>query len=103
MGLTDSRKNSADEHARRVREMFAKISPRYDLLNHLLSANIDGRWRRAVVRKLRPRLPVNAQLLDVACGTGDLSIALFEKTGAQVIGADFCRPMLELATHKAPR
>ena len=103
MGLTDPENNSPEDHARRVREMFAQISPRYDLLNHLLSANIDGRWRRAVIRKLRPLLPANAQLLDVACGTGDLSIALFEKTGAQVIGLDFCRPMLELAARKAPQ
>ncbi len=103
MGLTDPENNSPEDHARRVREMFAQISPRYDLLNHLLSANIDGRWRRAVIRKLRPLLPANAQILDVACGTGDLSIALFEKTGAQVIGLDFCRPMLDLAARKAPR
>ena len=104
MGLTDSgKKISADEHARRVRDMFARISPRYDLLNHLLSANIDRRWRRAVTRKLRPLLPAGGNVLDVACGTGDLSIALFENTGAQVVGVDFCRPMLELAAKKNPR
>ena len=103
MGLTDLENNSPEGHARRVREMFARISPRYDLLNHLLSANTDGRWRRAVVKKLLPLLPPNAQILDVACGTGDLSIALFEKTSAQVIGLDFCRPMLELAARKAPQ
>jgi demethylmenaquinone methyltransferase / 2-methoxy-6-polyprenyl-1,4-benzoquinol methylase len=101
MGLTDSgKKNSADDHARRVRDMFARISPRYDLLNHLLSANIDKRWRRAVTRKLRQLLPPGAKVLDVACGTGDLSIALFENTSAQVVGVDFCRPMLELAAKK---
>ena len=104
MGLTDlGQKTSAQDHARRVREMFARISPRYDLLNHLLSANIDRRWRQAVVRKLQPLLTVNAQILDVGCGTGDLSIALFEKTAARVIGVDFCHPMLEIATRKAPR
>jgi demethylmenaquinone methyltransferase/2-methoxy-6-polyprenyl-1,4-benzoquinol methylase len=101
MGLTDSgKKDAAAEHARRVRDMFARISPRYDLLNHLLSANIDKRWRRAVTRKLRPLLPAAGKVLDVACGTGDLSIALFENTGARVIGVDFCRPMLELAAKK---
>ena len=101
MGLTDPGKNnSAEDHARRVRDMFARISPRYDLLNHLLSANVDKRWRRAVVRKLRTLIPANALILDVACGTGDLSIALFENTGARVIGLDFCRPMLELAAQK---
>ena len=103
MGLTDSgQKNSAQDHARRVREMFARISPRYDLLNHLLSANIDTRWRRRVVRKLQPQLRSDAKVLDVGCGTGDLSVELFEKTAVQVTGIDFCRPMLELAQAKAP-
>jgi demethylmenaquinone methyltransferase/2-methoxy-6-polyprenyl-1,4-benzoquinol methylase len=103
MGLTDNgQKNLADDHARRVREMFAKISPRYDLLNHLLSANVDIRWRRRVVKKIAPRLAPDAQVLDVGCGTGDLSIEIFEKTAAPVVGIDFCRPMLELASEKAP-
>jgi len=101
MGLTEpGTKTSAEAHARRVRDMFARISPRYDLLNHLLSANIDKRWRRVVVKKLRPLIPDGALVLDVACGTGDLSIALFENTGARVVGVDFCRPMLELAVQK---
>src|SRR5712664_3452136 len=103
MGLTDcGEKDSADDHARRVRDMFARISPRYDLLNHLLSANIDKRWRRAVTRKLRTIVPDGAQVLDIACGTGDLSIELFDSARAQVIGLDFCRPMLEIASRKAP-
>lgn len=104
MGLTNQgEKSSAEDHARRVRDMFAKISPRYDLLNHLLSGNIDKRWRRNVVEKLRPLLSSEAQVLDVACGTGDLSIALFENTGARVTGLDFCRPMLERAARKESR
>src|SRR5262245_58007202 len=103
MGLTEQGRNSASDHARRVREMFARISPRYDLLNHLLSINLDRSWRRSVTRELGPLLPAKAQVLDVACGTGDLSIALFERTGARVVGLDFCRPMLELAAQKAPR
>ena len=104
MGLTDpGQENSAEDHARRVRDMFARISPRYDLLNHLLSVNTDKRWRRAVVEKLRPLLPANAQVLDVACGTGDLSVALFERIGVRVVGVDFCRPMLELAAQKKPQ
>ena len=104
MGLTDTgHKDSAEDHARRVREMFAEISPRYDLLNHLLSANIDSRWRRRVVRKLKPLLTKDARVLDVGCGTGDLSIELFEKTAGRVTGIDFCRPMLKLAKAKAPR
>ena len=104
MGLTNpGQKNSADDHARRVREMFARISPHYDLLNHLLSANVDVRWRRRVVKKIAPMLAPDAQVLDVGCGTGDLSIEIFEKTAAPVVGIDFCRPMLELAKKKAPQ
>src|SRR4030095_12296083 len=103
MGLTDPANNLPEDHARRVREMFARISSRYDLLNHLLSANIDKRWRRVTIRKLGPLLLPHARVLDVACGTGDLSIAIFEHTGAEVIGVDFCRPMLELACEKTQR
>ena len=103
MGLTDPGQRDSTDHARRVREMFARISPRYDLLNHLLSANIDRRWRQRVVKKLQPLLAENARVLDVGCGTGDLSIAIFEKSAARVVGLDFCRPMLQLAKQKAPR
>jgi len=52
---------------------------------------------------LAPLLAEDARVLDVGCGTGDLSIELFEKTAARVIGIDFCRPMLQLAKQKAPR
>jgi demethylmenaquinone methyltransferase/2-methoxy-6-polyprenyl-1,4-benzoquinol methylase len=83
--------------------MFANISPRYDFLNHVLSANIDTRWRRLVVRKLRPLLKADGKVLDVGCGTGDLSLELFEKTTAHVTGVDFCGPMLRLAQKKAPQ
>jgi len=100
MGLTESAKKGPEDHARRVREMFARISPRYDLLNHLLSGNIDKRWRRKVVTQLSPLLPENANVLDVACGTGDLSIEIFEAKQTRVVGIDFCRPMLEVARTK---
>ena len=82
--------------------MFARISPRYDLLNHVLSANIDKRWRRRVVKRLQPLLKPKGKVLDVGCGTGDLSIELFERTAAQVTGVDFCGPMVRLAQKKAP-
>jgi demethylmenaquinone methyltransferase/2-methoxy-6-polyprenyl-1,4-benzoquinol methylase len=97
------KKNVTDsEHARRVREMFAGIAKRYDLLNHLLSGNTDKRWRRLVAERLHDVLSTKgARALDVACGTGDLSLALAEKTGARIFGTDFCRPMLEIAQRKA--
>ena len=93
--------SAANEHAGRVREMFASIASRYDLLNHLLSGNVDKRWRRIVATRVRDKLSSNrACVLDVACGTGDLSLTLFEITGARVVGTDFCRPMLDIAAGK---
>ena len=93
--------SAANEPAGRVREMFATIANRYDLLNHLLSANVDKRWRRIVATRVRDKLSSSgACVLDVACGTGDLSLTLFETTGARVVGTDFCRPMLEIAAGK---
>ena len=96
--------SAANEHAGRVREMFSNIANRYDLLNHLLSANIDKRWRRIVATKVRDKLSSSgACVLDVACGTGDLSLTLFDITGARVVGTDFCRPMLAVAAGKTSR
>jgi demethylmenaquinone methyltransferase / 2-methoxy-6-polyprenyl-1,4-benzoquinol methylase len=93
--------SAAKEHAGRVREMFGVIAKRYDLLNHVLSGNVDKRWRRIVATRVRERLSSsNPRILDVACGTGDLSLTLFEITGAGVVGTDFCRPMLDIAAGK---
>ena len=93
-----------DEQARRVREMFASIASRYDLLNHLLSGNIDKRWRRLVAKALYQGLPANGgRILDVACGTGDLSLTLTGSGDAQVVGIDFCRPMLDIAASKSSK
>jgi demethylmenaquinone methyltransferase / 2-methoxy-6-polyprenyl-1,4-benzoquinol methylase len=94
--------SAAKEHAGRVREMFASIAGRYDLLNHLLSGNVDKRWRRIVATRVRDKLSSgsSSRILDVACGTGDLSLTLFEITGAGVVGTDFCRPMLSVAAGK---
>ena len=90
-------------HAKAVREMFAGIARRYDLLNHVLSLNIDRRWRRLVSRELQDILAQpGANILDVACGTGDLTLELAEKSCGQLklIGTDFCRPMLTIADDK---
>jgi demethylmenaquinone methyltransferase / 2-methoxy-6-polyprenyl-1,4-benzoquinol methylase len=96
--------NAANEHAGRVREMFSGIAKRYDLLNHMLSGNVDKRWRRVVATRVREKLSSSSScVLDVACGTGDLSLTLFENTGARVVGTDFCRPMLEIAATKTAK
>ncbi len=88
-------------HARAVREMFGGIARRYDFLNHFLSLNTDKRWRRLVRKKLQDvLLRSDALVLDVACGTGDLSLELQRDSEARIIGTDFCRPMLAIAAEK---
>src|SRR5215216_7273570 len=85
--------------AKRVQSMFSEIAPRYDFLNHALSLNIDKRWRRAVVAKVRDRLrESDSRALDLCCGTADLSLEL----GAisNTLGVDFCHPMLKLGAEK---
>jgi demethylmenaquinone methyltransferase/2-methoxy-6-polyprenyl-1,4-benzoquinol methylase len=102
--VPDKESATTSEQARRVREMFASIAARYDLLNHLLSGNIDRRWRRLVAKTLSAILAKSdARVLDVACGTGDLSLTLFEGGEARIVGLDFCRPMLEIAVSKVSR
>ena len=82
-----------------VQEMFAQIAPSYDRLNHLLSLNIDKRWRRFTVKKLADVLArPNALALDLCCGTADLTLELAQH--ARVVGADFCHPMLVIGNDK---
>lgn len=89
-------------HTKAVREMFSGIAGKYDFINHFLSLNIDKRWRRIVSNVLRDVLDRDdAVVLDVACGTGDLSIELNKNAKARIIGTDFCRPMLVVAYQKA--
>jgi demethylmenaquinone methyltransferase/2-methoxy-6-polyprenyl-1,4-benzoquinol methylase len=84
---------------RAVRAMFAEIAPSYDRLNHLLSANVDRRWRRFTVNQLRDVLGrPGALALDLCCGTADLTLELARR--ARVIGCDFCHPMLLLGRDK---
>ena len=94
-------RGAENEHASRVREMFATIAGRYDLLNHLLSGNVDKRWRKVAAKRIAARVSgSNSRVLDVACGTGDLALTLFETLDAKVLATDFCRPMLEIAATK---
>ena len=82
-----------DKSARRVRQMFGEIATRYDLLNRLLSAGIDRRWRRRTAHLVPPG---GGPILDVCTGTADLALAYWREGGGhvRVVGADFCRPML---------
>lgn len=101
--MFEKKRSAENEHASRVREMFATIATRYDLLNHLLSGNTDKKWRRIVAKRVSEKLSSDSsQILDVACGTGDLSLTLFETTGVRVVATDFCRPMLQIAAGKMP-
>ena len=96
-GIRDERQAAAW-----VRDMFGQVAPRYDLLNRLLSFNIDQWWRSRTVKRFRGILNrADAVVLDLCCGTGDLSIALSKQARARVLGSDFCHPMLTAATRKA--
>jgi len=120
----------ATDHTRYVREMFAAIARRYDLLNHLLSAGLDRRWRqRAAAEAVRPEraacprrrsrghgppagaaypgkdgLGMPPVILDACTGTGDLAMAILgRRVRPRLIGCDFCRPMLARAAAKFAR
>jgi demethylmenaquinone methyltransferase/2-methoxy-6-polyprenyl-1,4-benzoquinol methylase len=92
-----------DKRETRIRRMFGAIAPRYDLLNHLLSLNVDRWWRWRTTR-LVPPAP-DGPILDVCTGTGDLALAYDRAAGGRlpVVGSDFCLPMLLPARAKARR
>ena len=88
--------------SRKVREMFTQIAPSYDSLNHILSLQLDRLWRHRTATRLRPILQrQDALVLDLCCGTGDLSLALRKAGQAQIIGADFAHTMLTRARAKS--
>jgi demethylmenaquinone methyltransferase / 2-methoxy-6-polyprenyl-1,4-benzoquinol methylase len=103
-GTTPEGARTEREASRWVRSMFGRVAPRYDLANHLLSANVDRYWRSHTVSRVAEVLTTpGARVLDLACGTGDLLIALERRAGAKLIGSDFCHPMLTGAQTKLRR
>ena len=88
---------SPDEKAAVVRAMFDRIAPRYDVLNRLFSLRLDQHWRRVTVRAVA--VSARDTVVDLACGTGDLS-ELAAQTGAQVVGVDFAANMLAEARRR---
>jgi demethylmenaquinone methyltransferase / 2-methoxy-6-polyprenyl-1,4-benzoquinol methylase len=82
-----------------VEHMFDRIAPVYDLMNRVMTAGLDQRWRRATVEAV---VKPGDRVLDAACGTGDLAL-LASKAGATVTGLDFSERMLERARRKAPQ
>ncbi len=90
------------ERGRAIREMFTAIAPNYDFLNHLLSLGVDYSWRRTMIRRALGK--DERALLDVACGTGDVALALRRyRPRARIVGLDFSPGMLELARKKSAR
>lgn len=87
-----------------VQQMFSDIAPRYDLLNHVLSLNIDRRWRRRAIESLAWRQRPQGTYLDLCAGTLDVGAMLVHTTGFDgfVAGADFAVPMLRHGAGKAP-
>jgi len=85
-----------------VRGMFSAIAPRYDLLNHLLSFNIDRRWRRRAIAALAWRDAPAGTYVDLCAGTLDVAAALAREAGfrGRVLGADFAEPMLRRSREK---
>jgi demethylmenaquinone methyltransferase/2-methoxy-6-polyprenyl-1,4-benzoquinol methylase len=103
-GTTPEGARSEQEASRWVRVMFGRVAHRYDLANHLLSANIDRIWRARTVARVRDilRRP-DARVMDLACGTGDLLVALERDAKRGLVGSDFCHPMLAGAKNKLAR
>jgi len=106
VGAAPEGASDARAAARAVREMFTSIAPRYDLLNHVLSFNIDRMWWRRTARAFRHVVDhPDACILDLCCGTGDMTFALRRRAGKsspRIFGADFSHAMLQRATAKSP-
>lgn len=101
--VLDESKIIGEQKRSYVRDMFARVAPRYDLLNSLLSLRIHHHWREAATREARLRPGDTA--LDVCTGTADLALRLAREVGSSgmVVGVDFCEPMLQLGLKKARR
>ncbi|MBP89891.1 MAG: bifunctional demethylmenaquinone methyltransferase/2-methoxy-6-polyprenyl-1,4-benzoquinol methylase UbiE [Planctomycetaceae bacterium] len=91
---------TVDKSNERVQKMFGEIAPRYDLLNHLLSMNVDRYWRWRTVKLAASQ--GSAPILDVCTGTGDLAFAYYKRTKGEVpiVGSDFCPAMLDVGEAK---
>lgn len=99
---------AVDKSGERVRRMFGEIAPRYDLLNHLLSLNIDRYWRWRATQIVPPLVEgplAEAPILDLCTGTGDLALAYDRaaKGRVRITAADFCPEMLALGERKGAK
>lgn len=105
VGAAPAGTHDVESAGRAVREMFTSIAPRYDLLNHVLSLNVDRLWWNRSARCFSHILSrPGVQVLDLCCGTGDMTFALQRKAGKsapRIFGADFSHAMLQRAEQKA--
>src|SRR5207248_8939864 len=95
---------TSEEKKTYVRKMFSDISRRYDFLNHFLSFGLDYYWRRKAVKIVKANIAAieSPNILDIACGTGDLSFEILKQIpNAQITGIDLAEPMLEIFRKKA--
>jgi demethylmenaquinone methyltransferase/2-methoxy-6-polyprenyl-1,4-benzoquinol methylase len=105
IGASPQGAHSTEEASRAVQEMFTSIASRYDLLNHVLSFNVDRLWWWRTARRFDAILQRDdARVVDLCCGTGDMTLALARRApGAkvQITGVDFSHAMLQRAAHKS--
>ena len=104
IGAAPTGARDIDSAAHAVREMFTSIAPRYDLLNHVLSFNVDRLWWRRTARSFEDILAKpDSRVLDLCCGTGDMTFALRKRaaSGIHILGADFSHAMLRRARAKS--
>ncbi|MFY9977272.1 MAG: bifunctional demethylmenaquinone methyltransferase/2-methoxy-6-polyprenyl-1,4-benzoquinol methylase UbiE [Candidatus Sulfotelmatobacter sp.] len=105
LGAAPAGAHDRDSAALAVRDMFTSIAPRYDLLNHVLSFNVDRLWWRRTARTFADLLTApKARVLDLCCGTGDMTFALRKQAGTsngEILGADFSHAMLQRARAKS--
>jgi len=105
VGAAPAEAHDQQSAAREVRKMFSTIAPRYDLLNHVLSMNVDRLWWWRTAKRFDHILQrPDARVLDLCCGTGDMTLALKRRTRSpqtKITGADFAHPMLVRAVDKA--
>lgn len=102
VGAAPAGARDTESAGKAVREMFTSIAPRYDLVNHVLSLNTDRFWWWRAARTFDSILKrPDARVLDLCCGTGDMTFALRRRaTSGQIIGADFSHAMLQRAAAK---
>jgi demethylmenaquinone methyltransferase/2-methoxy-6-polyprenyl-1,4-benzoquinol methylase len=97
--VSDDQLPRGDEKAATVRDLFDRISPRYDLVNRVMTLRMDVGWRRRAIRELH--LPIGSRVFDLACGTGDFCREL-GRAGYRAVGLDFSFGMLASARTDAP-